>query len=308
MLVNQLPAIARRILWLCLCGGVLMQLSVRDSVDALSMIFYALPLPALLAVSSLLAVQKGAGRLPRRCAAATCLLLVSWWSVRSWQWHDKPASAARLPGEVRVLFWNLSRPPGPLDKLADFVRKFDPDFIGCTEPCDKGKRPDIAAWQALLPGYQARPSFDELIWFTRGAPISEQTGKLATLGSYADVRTILNGQPAHFILVDVWGDPRVARTGQVRQIYQMAQPDPRIILLGDFNTPSESAHFDNWRASLTDALEAQGRGWRETWFYHLPVLSLDHIWAGAEWKIIECEKTWSAKSDHAALMVRLSPR
>lgn len=295
--------------WALLLVGLPMQAWVRDRFDGLlSTLFYGLPLPVLLIAASWLLVTARANGSQRRKAVVLTLIILAWWSTRSWNWQDKPPTSARLPGEVRVIFWNLSRPSGPLPKLQDLVGKFDPDFIGCTEPGDAGQRPNLRGWQALLPGYSVRPSFDEMLWFTRSEPFSETTGKLDRLGNYAEVRLVLNAKPMHLLLVDLWADPRLSRALQMQQALALVHQDPSAIVLGDFNTPSESVHFDAWRSSFVDACDAGGRGWRETWPYGVPLLSLDHVMVGKDWRVLSCRKVWSASSDHAALLVRVVPR
>jgi endonuclease/exonuclease/phosphatase (EEP) superfamily protein YafD len=169
--------------------------------------------------------------------------------------------------------------------------------------------PVIADWQKLLPAYSARPSVDELIWFTRGQPLSEKTMKLDGVGAFADLLLSMNGKPVHVGVVDVWADPLHPRTNQIREVFNRVQNDTSAIVMGDFNTPADSVHFIPWRdAGFQDSFKEAGRGWRETWFYGLPILSLDHVWAGKDWRVIDCKKQWSLSSDHAALMVRLVPR
>jgi endonuclease/exonuclease/phosphatase (EEP) superfamily protein YafD len=75
--------------------------------------------------------------------------------------------------------------------------------------------------------------------------------------------------------------------------------------MGDFNTPSESVHYETFRQHMNDALDTAGTGFRETWFWGLPLLSLDHIWLGKDWHILEARKIWTRSSDHAALFARM---
>ena len=304
----SLISITRRLAWLILGFGLVLHLTIKDGVDVLAVVFYVLTLPLLLVIAAALGWVPGGSARGRRNARGLALVLGVWWSVHSWNWHTAPPEQ-RLPGEVRVLFWNLSRPAGPLKPLADLVAEFDPDVIGCTEPCDKGRRPVLADWQKLLPGYSARPAFDELLWFTRGLPLTEKTSRLAGLGSFADLQVPLNGKPVRIGLVDVWAEPRVPRTGQIRDAFAHVHTDLSAIVMGDFNTPDDSVHFEAWRdAGFQDSFKEAGRGWRETWFHRIPFLSFDHVWAGKDWRVIDCRKAWSLSSDHAALMVRLVPR
>ncbi len=203
----------------------------------------------------------------------------------------------------------MDRPDKPQPELAELAIKYDPDVIGCTEPSRKDHTPVIADWQAMLPDYSARPSYDELIWFTRGQPLMEKTLKLDGVGAFANLQLPINGKPIHFGFVDVWADPFHPRTQQLQEVLRQVQGDSGAIVMGDFNTPAQSAHFDAWRAAgFQDSFKEGGRGWRETWFFGLPILSLDHVWAGKDWRVIDCKKVWSLSSDHAALMVRLVPR
>lgn len=308
ILFTKLAQGCRTILWLLLIIGLLLHFTIRDRIDEIAFLFYVLPLPVLLCFALLLGWGSKSETRCRRTAMFLALVVIVAWSTRSWRWHEAPASVQRQPNEVRVMFWNLSRPPGPFADFVNLVNEFEPDVIGCTEPADKGEKTDITVWQQALPNYQARPPFKELIWFTRLAPRYESTGTLDSMGSYMHAELDLAGQVVPLVLADIWASPWIPRTKQLQEALAHVSGRPNALLIGDFNTPGESVHFDAYRQDLTDAFEVGGRGLRETWFYTLPVLSIDHIWIGRDWQVLDTRKIWSFDSDHAALLVRLVPR
>ena len=74
------------------------------------------------------------------------------------------------------------------------------------------------------------------------------------------------------------------------------------LILGDFNTPRESALLDPLRANLTHAFESAGDGLAETWPAFLPVLSLDQIWSSPGLRAVWCEHGHSLRSEHRAVI------
>jgi endonuclease/exonuclease/phosphatase family metal-dependent hydrolase len=89
-------------------------------------------------------------------------------------------------------------------------------------------------------------------------------------------------------------------------ILSAAGDDPRAIIVGDFNTPPESVWFREWRTrGFTLANDGPRRGFRETWAYGLPLLTLDHIWLASGWKVLRCDHR-RLGSDHLAVKARLS--
>ena len=308
LLISGLVRAYRTVLWLMLLIGLGLHFTLRDSIDAIAFLFYFLSLPVLLCAALLLGLGSKAETRCRRTAMFLALVVMVAWCTRSWRWHPAPATTQRQPGEVRVMFWNLSRPPQPFADFITLVNEFDPDVIGCTEPADKGQRIDITPWQQALPNYQARPAFQELLWFTRVTPRHESTGRLDGIGSYMRAELDLGGQVVPLVLADVWASPWIPRTRQLSEALAQVAGRSNALLIGDFNTPGESVHFEAYRKDLADAFESGGRGLRETWFYGLPILSIDHVWVGQDWQVLDTRKVWSLDSDHAALLVRLVPR
>jgi endonuclease/exonuclease/phosphatase (EEP) superfamily protein YafD len=74
-----------------------------------------------------------------------------------------------------------------------------------------------------------------------------------------------------------------------------------LIVLGDFNTPADSAFFRPLRAFATNAFEVAGSGCAATWPMPLPVLSLDQMWTTGRLRAVRCEHMLSWRSDHRAV-------
>ncbi|MGH7173148.1 MAG: endonuclease/exonuclease/phosphatase family protein [Gemmataceae bacterium] len=62
-----------------------------------------------------------------------------------------------------------------------------------------------------------------------------------------------------------------------------------VLLMGDFNTPSESAFFHRVWDRYTDAFTQAGWGWGYTFFGAKTTVRIDHILAGPGWY---CERCW----------------
>ena len=61
------------------------------------------------------------------------------------------------------------------------------------------------------------------------------------------------------------------------------------------------SYLKQLKKDFNQAFYKKGNGFRETWFYNLPLLSLDHIWVSKDLKILKTEKIHTLKSDHNML-------
>ena len=288
----------RLILWLIIAIGALMHLLVRDRIDAMIVVFYVLPLPVILgATMPLLLCQKH-----RKAALVTALVLASAWVHRSFGWHS-PGPA--LPDEIKVVFWNLNRPTEACQPLIELIQTLKPDFVACDEPGPNAAT-DVDAYKAALPGYDCQFMPRGILWFSKHPSRYRDRGRLDSIGAYAVFEAQVHSQTIRLVTADVYAAPAAPRTGQLKELLAFTNHDPRVIVMGDFNTPSESVRFDPYRTQgLQDALDTAGKGFRETWFYGLPLLSLDHIWLGQGWQVLEARKIWTTQSDHAAVFARI---
>ena len=97
------------------------------------------------------------------------------------------------------------------------------------------------------------------------------------------------------IVVDIRSQPWLSREKSMAGILAAAKDDPKTIVLGDFNTPPESKWYGSWYGTLTLANNSPHRGFRETWCYGIPLLTLDQIWHGKGW-----QANWTEHSRHGS--------
>jgi endonuclease/exonuclease/phosphatase (EEP) superfamily protein YafD len=74
---------------------------------------------------------------------------------------------------------------------------------------------------------------------------------------------------------------------------EAGQVNGPVVLVGDFNTPPESAIFRRFWSRYTDAFSSAGWGWGYTFIGGRTMVRIDHILAGRGWR---CERCWVAPS------------
>ena len=63
----------------------------------------------------------------------------------------------------------------------------------------------------------------------------------------------------------------------------------------------DGLNLNKIKSTFNHAFNEKGNGFRETWFWNLPLLSLDHIWVSKDLKILKTQKINTFKSDHCML-------
>ena len=102
----------------------------------------------------------------------------------------------------------------------------------------------------------------------------------------------------NFYAIDVQGDQDAPRKKELGFIEKLITKKENTIILGDFNAPYESKFLDKIKTNFNHAFNEKGNGFRETWFWNIPLLSLDHIWISQDLGILKTKKTGTFKSDH----------
>ena len=105
----------------------------------------------------------------------------------------------------------------------------------------------------------------------------------------------------NFYAVDVSGSMDVPRAWELGFVNSIIKKQTNTIILGDFNVPFESKFLDSIKNNFNHAFNEKGNGFRETWFWNIPLLSLDHIWVSKDLKVLKTKKIRTFKSDHNML-------
>lgn len=311
------PSVVRRLIRhirtqfpVCLVGvslaAAIVRATVRDGLLGLAMFYYATP-PVI--VAGLLLVAGGIWLLRRRwppaagctLAALVCLL---WWQQTMW-FHNLPASDAS--GDLRVLCWNTARGWCGWEPAAREIRRQNADLVGLVEAgCDTAAMARL--WHQYLPHYNVF-TFDSGIALLSRFPVRPvRRGSLAQRGRYEHCEVRVGNATVQLVVVDLRGEPLHPRRPPLEALTAVLAPltGQPVIVMGDFNTPTDSVFLADLRRSYVNAFEVAGNGYAATWPALAPVLTIDHVWVGTGLEVDHCALGTSWASDHRWVEARIT--
>lgn len=259
---------------------------VKDTGFNESLLFYMFPLPIIIGI--ILFISLFIGKKSRKYNLILGGILFIIWLGRSFKIHipDKINEA-----DLEIVFWNASRDNGLEEVFSD--NKGIPDVLVLVE----SQKNNLEALQSKYPEYYFYKSVRGIYVFSKKALIieSEITSPYNT--------TIVNFKTGglNFYAIDVTGSTDVPRAWELKFIDSKIRKKSNTIILGDFNVPYESVLFKEIKSDFNHAFNEKGNGFRETWFWNIPLLSIDHIWVSKDLKILKTEKKGTFKSDHSML-------
>ena len=257
-------------------------LKERSYIDALY--YYVLPLPIIIGIILFLSIFLSKRRY--NLILAGILLVV--WLGRSFK-INIPETVKN--SDLEVVFWNASRDNG--FEEAFIVNKDVPDVLVLVE----SKPNSIKYFQVKYPDYFFFKSSREIYIFskTRIQIENETSSQYNT----TVINFITHG--INFYAVDVTGSQDVPRSWELGFVNDLIKKNKNTIVLGDFNVPFESKYLNKLKSNFNHAFNKKGNGFRETWFWNLPLLSLDHIWVAKDLEILKTQKINTFKSDHCMI-------
>lgn len=95
------------------------------------------------------------------------------------------------------------------------------------------------------------------------------------------------------------------RRRQVSSLLQWLPPDPKLLLLGDFNVEAEAPEIQEVARHLTDLQAACGRGHEGTYSHRGRPVRIDYLFAGPAWRPFICHPVPSEASDHYPVVAEL---
>jgi vancomycin resistance protein VanJ len=291
----------RALLAIALGGGILLRFTVRDAYEAVAIWFYATPWPVLAGLALL-----GAALSRRSWRVVATYFLVAFGCGGMW-WRMSYFALGRsdVPHDLRVVSWNAEHAKSRLPDAVETARGFQADVLCITET-ESTTPADARRWAEAFPGSTVRTLPGFMLFITRGVIESTESGSLAQRGIYHVLALRLDGAAVRVVFVDFHANPLRSRAPAMAALEAVLArgSDLPTVVLGDFNLPRESVHFEWLRAGYVHAFEAAGSGFAETWPVPVPVLSLDHIWTNRQVRTLRCSHGW-ALSDHRPLVADL---
>lgn len=227
-----------------------------------------------------------------RMMAATCILVSSMEAWHSWKSDEMPPAA---DAGLRVSIYNSGRTL-ETDREA-WPSLGNADLMAVVESGDFTDE----NWQEFT------AATGGINWLRFGGTMLGVKGKVLSresLGIHDRYRCyrVRVELPEHgemtVLVVDIRSQPWLSRELAMAGILKATAGDPGAVVLGDFNTPPGSKWYRDWHSSLTLANDGPHSGFRETWAYGLPLLTLDQVWVGSRWQPLWTDHT-RHDSDHS---------
>ncbi len=259
---------------------------LKDSSFKKSLLFYSFPLPIIILI--ILGLTIFLSRKVRRYNLILAAVLLVVWLGRSFK-VNLPEDI--IDTDIEVVFWNASHDRGFQEAFNE--NEAVPDVLVLVE-MSKNKIKDL---QQKYPNYYFYESEEGIGIFSK-TPLEiewEKSSKFSTIVLKFKTEGVI------FYAVDGVASMDVPRAWGLKYINSLIEEKEKTILLGDFNIPLESTLLKLIEVNFNNAFAEKGNGFRETWFWNIPLLSLDQIWVSKDLKILKTEKISTFKSDHSML-------
>ncbi len=286
-----------------LAGGIVVRFTVRDSVGGLSAIYYATPWAVLSACALLLALVWLRRR--KRIVAAGFGIVFALCTAASVQTSFRAAPATQ-PQDFRVAYWNTGRPEGRVARSLAHIHAIDADIFGLGET-KRSRASTTTEWAEGLAGKNMLALRRNMLLVSREPASQLHDGFLNDRGQYSLTETRVGDRKVLVMMVDFDAIVAYSRKPAFDRLFQLidAVKDEPLIVMGDFNTPSDSIHFAALRSRMKSAFETAGSGYSKTWPMPFPVLDIDQIWVSRHFDVVACSHRTTFLSDHRAVIADL---
>jgi hypothetical protein len=288
-------------------AGLAVRWTVRDTVPGrLATFHYMTPL-VLVAAGCLTAAALFAARGRRRIACVALALGIGG-GIGWWQACCFSGGSAALTGgpPMEVVFWNAARGMYGWDGVRETVGRFDAPLIGLVEsgPQDADHR---RLWRLRCRRHRAVYCGHQILLLVRGEVLRVEYGPLGRHAWYGLAEVVVDGRRLTAVVVDVTSKLEVHRAEPLARVARLIEPLARgpVVVMGDFNTPTDSPHFAGIRERYRNAFEEAGRGTSATWPVPVPVLALDQVWLSGAVAARGAEHVSYRWSDHRAVRTAL---
>ena len=221
---------------------------------------------------------------------------------------SEPHAPADAVGRVKVIQFNVSRRDTRLDERVRWIAQQNPDFLILEESTPAMR----AAVLSNLPRHMSCGMTCETVIFTRTAPQTADRPRRGRYGLGPAIAIVhMAPEDGGYILVGThytWPTAVRNHRENTARMLQLIDPLPkaRMIVTGDFNSTPWS--FARGREDARNGLERRTRAlpsWPTT--FGLPLLPIDHVYAGPGLRTVTVERGPNLGSDHYPIVAVLAP-
>lgn len=266
---------------------LLIHFVLKEGVYVFSLLYYTFPLPLI--IIGVLFFSIFLNKKFRRYNLILALVLSIIWCGRSLKINtSKPVKNS----DVEIVFWNATH-------KREFRHVFDklentPDLVVLVE-----------YHAEELDDFKQKYPKAFFYWHDESeiGVFSKSPIKIENVAIAKDETAVINftSNGINYYAIDVAASMHVFRKDQLEFVTESIKTKKNTIVIGDFNTPLESKFLEDIKTNFNHVLNEKGNGFRETWFWNIPLLSLDHIWVSKDLEIIKAEKMSTFKSDHSMI-------
>ena len=276
-----------------LITGLFLNLILKDLIWPLSGIFYLLPLRLLLLISIIYILFVLKNKIHRIASIIlfALILLIILTSGSGFIKNDLPPN---------LVLWNVARDKTTSEDLANFVAEQKADVYIFIE-FDKKKKRDAKKldFDQLVPNYNVQRLSGNTAILVKN---EFKVNRIDSLNDSYNYFNIVESNGIKYAIVDIGSWPLYNRAKPFDLLHQLILKYDVDIIAGDFNTPYNSVHFEEYFQNYNCGNTEMKHG-RETWPSCFPLVSLDNILVSTRFKIYSYKPFKGCDSDHLPLQV-----
>lgn len=293
--------------------ALMIRLTVLDTAGSfVTLVFYMSPLILLSLGAVIVLLLSWSIRWYRISLIWLILALITggWsWNTQFQKNNFSLASKDEKFPVIRIHFWNIGDRLWGMNNVLDELRVVDADLIGLVEAGADSDKMKLF-WKESFPKHPFQVVKQGFVLLSRFPITNQDSGTLTEMGKYERLDLKLNQTSLasmSVFLVDIRSDIFKSRKTALEKLADKvsAIDDRSVLVLGDFNTPSDSVHFHPLRKWLKNSMQSGGNGYMATWPLPLPVLDLDSIWVNDQVVTVNSENRWTWVSDHRPVLTEV---
>ncbi len=274
---------------------------LKDYLFPLSVIFYAAPLILIIILGFFVVFffRK------KKMISITVLILQL---VMCYHWFNNYyfIQIPKTPIQTEsVLFWNVAKKQQLYTRpIINTTKNHNSTIITLVEAINI-KAQDLDSLKMRLPNYSFIKLKGDMFLGVKGSVDAVTYKYVDRRYKFNHIITTINNEERSILIVDIYASPFINKEQPIIEVLNYAKANTIDIIVGDFNTPYESIHFNNYVDSYS-SFHGYGNGVSATWPHHIPLLELDQVWITKS-LIPHSLKTYKyGVSDHKLLIANYS--